>query len=355
MKKKPLAKPKVASKKRPAPPRKPPEAPRVVVSLSERRGLVEAAWTAAEAAMWSGAQVTATTIDGVPVRVATVSSPRPLWWLVTRGLFADAGLELSLRLARGKDELAPPAFATAVLSRLIGYARKGRLAEGQIVAWPSPFGEGAETDLSAFALTADPSFGTLRTAHDAVPVLLAVGVTWDEARLVREWSPQGLLEVLGKLDPSLATTLDRASLLSSPRARLAIEQRVEREGSSMGLLVAERSELAGKDRFTWTLDAQTCDALLSLLKGRLGHRRPFTVRSSALSLEVQPGETDALSVQGRQATLKLTQPMARALRASLKPAPGRYRWDELPALTIEVVPGTELRPAATTPAVNVAP
>ncbi|MBL8921603.1 MAG: suppressor of fused domain protein [Myxococcaceae bacterium] len=310
--------------------------------------------TAAEAGRWAGAPVTVSPLEGVELRVGAVATPgRPLWWAVTRGLFAQSGLELSLRLPRGKDELTPPPFLAPVMTKLIGFAREGRLTEGQVVEWPRPFGPGVETDLGVFALTIDPAFGTIRTAHDAVPVLLAVGLTADEARLVREWSPQGLLEVLARLDPTLSTSVERASLLSSPRARQAIEQRVEREGSSMGVLVAERSELSGKDKATWTLDTRSCDALVSLLKGRLGHQRPFTVRSATSSVEVVPADSDAFTASGNQATLKLTQPTSRALRANLKPLPGRYRWDDLPNLTIEVKPGTELRPPPSTPAVNV--
>lgn len=343
---------KSASKGRKAPRTPPPPRPQSV-SLTERRGLVAAALTAAETSRWAGAAVTVSLIDGVEVRLAAVTVGRPLWWVLTRGLFEKTGLELSLRLPRGKDEQAPPPFLAPLLSKLIGFAREGRLAEGQLVEWPSPFGEGVETDLGVFAITVDPAFGTIRTAHDAVPVLLAVGLTGDEARLVREWSPQGLLEVLGKLDPTLSTAVERASLLSSPRARQAIEQRVDREGSSMGLLIAERSELSGKAHSTWTLDTRACDGLVSLLKGRLGHQRPFTVRSATSSVEVVPGETDSFTASGTQATLKLTQPSSRALRANLKPVPGRYRWDELPNLTIEVKAGTELRPAPSAPAVNV--
>ncbi len=231
-----------------------------------------------------------------------------------------------------------PAVFFPVLERLIGLARERQLHVGQIVRWPKPFGETTETDLEAFAITLDPSFGELRTAHDFVPVLLAVGLTGDEAKLVREWSPQGLLEVLARVDPTLSTTLDRGSLLASPRARQAIEQRVEREGSSMGVLQAAVSELTGKDRFVWKLDADAADAIMSLLKGRIGHQRPFTVKADGADLEVTPGDVPAISFDGEKATLKLTQTVARAVRSTLKARPGTYTWDALPALTVEVVP-----------------
>lgn len=307
----------------------------VKVSLAERRGLTLAALERAQALLWAAAKVTSATVGGVEVRVAALGS---IWALRTHGLAAAAGLEVALRLPRLKDEAHPPAWAFSVLERLIGLAREDGLSSGQVVRWPTPFGEGAQTDLEAFAIAVDLSFGEVKTEHDVVPVLLAVGITGDEVRLLREWSPEGLLEVLSKLDPTWSTALDRASLLASPRARQAIEQRVEREGSSMGVLQARVSKGAGKGRLVWTVDAETADAIVSLLKGRIGHQRPFLVRGGDFELELQPGDAPALSVEGARATLKLTQAMARNLRATLKARPGSYTWEGLPTLFVEVVP-----------------
>lgn len=313
-----------------------PPAPKV--SPTERRALILAALEAAQATHWGAGVVTTSTVGGVELRVTARSGAKPFWWLRTHGLSSVAGVELAMRVPQAKDEPQVPALFLPVIERLIGLARERQLHVGQIVRWPKPFGESTETDLEAFAITLDPSFGELRTAHDFVPVLLAVGLTGDEARLVREWSPQGLLEVLSKVDPSLSTTLDRGSLLASPRARQAIEQRVEREGSSMGVLQAAVSELSGKDRIVWKLDADAADAIMSLLKGRIGHQRPFVVKSDASDLEVTPGDLPAITVEGEKATLKLTQTVARAVRSTLKARPGTYTWDALPALTVEVVP-----------------
>lgn len=330
-----VTKPVRAAKKTVAAPVAPP-APKV--SPAERRALFLAALEAAQALHWTTSVVTTSTVGGVELRVASKAGPKPFWWLRTHGLSSVAGVELAMRVPQAKDEPQVPAVFFPVLERLIGLARERQLHVGQIVRWPKPFGETAETDLEAFAITLDPSFGELRTAHDFVPVLLAVGVTGDEARLVREWSPQGLLEVLSKVDPTLSTTLDRGSLLASPRARQAIEQRVEREGSSMGVLQAAVSEVTGKERVVWKLDADAADAVMSLLKGRIGHQRPFLVKGEASDLEVTPGDVPAISIDGEKATLKLTQTVARAVRSTLKARPGTYTWDALPALTVEVVP-----------------
>lgn len=308
------------------------------VTLSERRGLVLSALEAAQTLQWGLAPVTGASVGGVEIRVAAIARPRPFWWVRSHGLSSSVPAEVVLRVPRAPGESQPPAWSFPVLERLIAFAREGELAPGQIVRWPKPFGEGTETDLDAFAIAIDPSFGVITTAHDTVPVLLAVGVTNDEVRLVREWSPEGLLEVLAKLDPTLSTTLDRASLLASPRARQAIEQRVEREGSSMGVLQARVCEgVVNKTSLSWKIDVDTADAILSLLKGRIGHQRPFIVRAATFELEFQPGDAPALTFDRLKATLKLTQTMARNLRATLKARPGTYTWEGLPALSLEVV------------------
>lgn len=332
-------KPAAAVKRQPRPavpsPPRPPE-----VSQAERSALVVRALEALEQQRWAGLPVTKATLGGAEVRLVSPPAPRPIWWLRTHGLFEAARLELSLRAPRTKEESQAPAWMAPVMERLIAFARQGRLSAGQVVRWELPFGAGAETDLEAFAIGIDPTFGTVTTPHDSVPVLLAVGIARDEARLVREWSSHALLELLGTVDPTLSTSLERGSLLASPRARQAIEQRVEREGSSMGVLDAQTSEVLGKEgKRLWRLDVESTDSLLSLLKGRIGHQRPVLVRAAGRpSVEVAPGDQPAFTVTDEGARLKLTQPVARALRATLRATPGTYTWPELPGLTLEVVP-----------------
>jgi hypothetical protein len=308
------------------------------VTAAERRQRLVAALEANLAQGFGGAAVTSLPVAGVDVKVATIAQPRPFWLLRTHGLALKAGVEVALRVPRAKDDTELPGWVSPVLERLVAHATDKRLSSGQIVRWPKPFGEGAETELEAFAIGVDPTFGTVTTPHDTVPVLLAVGITGDEERLVREWSPHALLEVLSRLDPTVATTLDRPSLLASPRARLAIEHRVEKEGSSMGVLQARVSTASMvKNAVSWKLDAEAAGIVVSLLKGRIGHQRPFTVKSDDFELELAPGDQPAVSVEGNKASLKLNQVTARNMRATLKPRPGTYAWETFPNFTLEVV------------------
>jgi len=126
-------------------------------------------------------------------------------------------------------------------------------------------------------------------------------------------------------------------LLTSPRARQAIEQRVEREGSSMGVLLARVSVASGAERVTWTLDVDAAETVMSLLKGRIGHQRGFVVRSENFEVELTPSNQPGVTVEHARASLRLTQTTARQIRAVLKPRPGTYLLEAFPALTLEVV------------------
>jgi hypothetical protein len=310
----------------------------VKVTAAERRQRLQQALEANLAQGFGAAALTSLSAGGVELKVAAVQQPRAFWLVRTHGLAFKAGLEVALRVPREKDQVELPAWVAPVIERLLAHAQNQVLSAGQVVRWPRPFGEGVETELEAFAIGVDPAFGTVTTPHDRVPVLLAVGITGDEERLVREWSPHALLDVLSRLDPTMGTALDRPSLLASPRARLAIEQRVEKEGSSMGVLQARVSAAsAGKNAVSWKLDAESAGIVVSLLKGRIGHQRPFLVKSDGFEVELAPGDQPAISVDGHKASLKLNQVTARHMRATLKPRPGTYSWETFPNFTLEVV------------------
>jgi hypothetical protein len=296
--------------------------------------LLEAARAEAEH-HWATGLIRSTQRGALELRSVKVERPKPFWAVVTRGLSHRAGVELGVRVEASASEAMPPDWAFELVEHLAARASEVTLSAGHVLRWEGVFRQ--QTDLDAVALIDDPWFGAIETPHDRVPVLLAIGITRDEARLVREWSPQALAEILRHVDPTLCTSLDRPSLLSSPRSRSAIEQRVEREGSSMGVLTARVSSTSGKSSICWKLDVDTADALVSLLKGRIGHQRSFVVKSASEEVEVAPGQAPTFGVEGDRTTLTLTQPFARSMRATLRSTPGRYVFADLPSLAIEVV------------------
>lgn len=278
-------------------------------------------------------------VGEVTVGVAACRAPKPHWLYVTTGLWPRS-VELCLKVPQWTEEPSPPAWASGAFRTLVGIAASPEgpsLTDAQVVTLGVPFAPGSE--LTSFAFIDEPTLGTVVTPYDSVKPLLAVGLTRDEERIVREWSPTALLEVLGQADALLATDLERSSLLLSPRARTHIEQRVEREGSSLSVMWAARSSLVAQPQgSTWSLSANAVETFVSLLKGRIGHHRGFAVHAAgSTTVDVAPADRPSLVAVGASSRIELSQPAARQLRAVLRPKEGRYTIDSLPELIIEVV------------------
>ena len=316
----------------PVPPPPPP-------TEAERKAALGASHEALRQKLWGNAGALLTTIEEVSVRCAVVGRGRPHWHLLTEGL-AGKGYELSVRVQKEKEELAAPAWAAALLATLISRANAGQLYAdtNQVMVLAQGVAPGTDSELFGVVFTADPEAPAIITPHDKVTLLLAVPVTRDETRAVREWSPTGLVEVLAKVDPLLITLLDRPSLVQSPRARVLIEQRMEKEGSSLSTMTASTSQASKTGELvTWKLSVDGVDTLCSLLKGRIGHQRSFSVVSGASRVEVVNGDPSVAEFQKKQLTLRLTLVAARQVRSLLKARPGNYTFEQLPNFTLVVV------------------
>jgi hypothetical protein len=318
---------------------RPPAPPRAIPppSIQVRGEAVRSLWDSHLASL---SIVDRFAVGEVTVGVAAVRAPKPHWLFVTTGLWLR-GVELCLKVPHRAEDVGPPAWALDTVRTLVGHAASvdgPPLTSAQVLTLGAPFAPGSE--MTSFAFVAESTLGSVVTPHDTVHPLLAVGLTRDEERIVREWSPTALLEVLAQADALLATDIERSSLLLSPRARLHIEQRVEREGGSLSVMWAQRSSLvaAGPAATTWTLSSDAVETFVSLLKGRIGHHRGFSVHTAgSTSVDVIPADRPSLIMTGDAGRIELSQPAARALRAALRPRAGRYAIESLPELTIEVV------------------
>lgn len=342
---KPARKPAPAKRRSaPAAPPAPPPPPRA--TEAERREAIAIAAEQGREKLWLEQGQPLTTTEGVTIAFAQLNRGRPHWHLLTFGLGLD-GLELSMRVLKGKEELAPPAWPIALLTGLIGRVKAKTLAAetNQVLLLSQGVGPApeptvntpSEPDFVGLLFTPDPELPSLVTKHDTVPVLLAVPVTRDEVRAVREWSPSGLVEVLAKVDPKLVFDLERASLLQSPRARALIEQRIEREGSSLSTLTSESSSASRTGaKITWSLPLDAVETFVSLLKGRTGHQRPFAITSPTLTVDVVNADRPSVSLDGAVLTLKLSLVGARQLRSQLRLKAGTYAFDALPDFELVV-------------------
>jgi hypothetical protein len=136
----------------------------------------------------------------------------------------------------------------------------------------------------------------------------------------------------------LISWLDRPSLLSSPRARQLIEQRLDREGSSLSTMTAETSDATKSgELITWQLSVDAVETFASLLKGRTAHQRPFSVVCGEHRVEVVNGDPPSVELAGPVLTLRLTLVAARQIRSLLKPRTGTYTFEALRNFALTVV------------------
>ncbi len=233
-----------------------------------------------------------------------------------------------MRVTKRKEDFDAPEWAQALMQSLVARIQQGALvpAEHLVLQLQAPIAPGVDSELTALLFT---------------PIeagWLVVAVTSDEARLTREWSPSGLIDVLKKLDPRLMVDLERPSLLHEPRARAVIEQRVAQEGSALSSMGADTSHLSRVGAAsTWRLSASAVDTFVALLKGRIGHLRPFVVQSGNFRVDVVNADRPSVDVTPQGATLRLSLAAAQQLRAHLKAVPGRYSVDALPGFTLLVL------------------
>ena len=260
----------------------------------------------------------------VAIKSGLLTVGRPHWAFRTEGL----PQELTLRVLKRKEDFDAPAWGSALLASLVERLQRGEFtpAEHFVLQWPGPLAPGLASELSALI------FSPIDTGW------LVVAITRDEAQLVREWSPAGLLEVLRRLDPRLLIDLERPSLLQTPRARAVIEQRVAQEGSSLSSMSASVSQMSTAGAATtWRLSADAVDTFIALLKGRIGHLRSFVVNAPGQQIDVMSADRPGVEVTPKRATLKLSLVAARQLRATLRAAPGRYTSEALPGFTLLVM------------------
>jgi suppressor of fused-like protein len=193
------------------------------------------------------------------------------WHLVTLGL-ADQGFELTVRLARGDDEL--PTWAVDLLVSLAAYARRSGhgFADGHQIDLRGPIKLDASTGITAAAVTVDPALGTL----GEVQFLQLVGLTADELELCRSWRTSAVVELLRGRDRWLTTALDRPSLLDDPALREAAQAGVAAEGSALDELGVTTLGWHWRGRGTRrvlvvTLGAGAATALGPALRRKLTH------------------------------------------------------------------------------------
>lgn len=269
--------------------------------------------------------------------------PLPHWHYVGYGLsdlyensheaeHSGWGIELSFRLACAEDATQPPGWVLNFLQNLARYVdtRGNVFRSGDWMTANGPIALDQETRLCSMGFVLDPELGRIETPHGHVDFIQVVGLTQAEERAAKRWSAGALLEALSADMPLWITELTRPCLLDQASLRAEVENGIQRDGSSSGLLYADVLEWQQHKRLLRaplmevTLGARVVDDLLALLPLRLPYGRDFLLGGAGRLLSFQSAESNRVEATEDRLELHLTPSALQAMLASLRAKAGVY-------------------------------
>ncbi|HEV2543723.1 MAG TPA: suppressor of fused domain protein [Methylobacterium sp.] len=270
-------------------------------------------------------------------------APVPHWHFLTYGfseLYAKEndepqtsgyGFELTLRLRCDAEDVEPPAWVFGLFQNMARYVfSSGNVfSEGEQMSANGPIARDEPTAMTYVAFARDPELAPITTPFGRLTFLQVVGLTEDEADAARRWHIGKLLDIFGSVLPLLVTDLRRPSLLGRPEIRRSVDEGIARDGSSSGLLFVEQLSWScadgptGRPTYTVTIGTSPIADLIAILPLRLPFGRDLVLFGSNL-VRLEPGEETSVAEESDGLVLRLSEPTARALSATLKPEPGTY-------------------------------
>jgi hypothetical protein len=287
----------------------------------------------------------------------------PHWHIVSYGLSelyakelddtttSGYGFELTIRVRRGPDELAPPNWALNLLQELARYVfETGNVFEpGHNLDLNGPLGGDPQTQVTGALFAEDPELPAMDTKNGRVGFVQVVGVTGDELRAATGWKASRFLEVLGQSLPLWITDVGRKSILLDPAIAELVERRADEEGSSMGALYVDVLRFAKKGLVSRTLEitmgAQAVELVARMMRRRLLFRQPLVLLSRGTRVAFTPADSPSWKMDADGLVISVPADLARAIAAELQPRAGRYSFAPLPGVSIQVEK-TEIKDAA---------
>jgi hypothetical protein len=288
-------------------------------------------------------------LDGISAYRA--EHERAHWHLVSYGLSelylkeredpstSGYGFELTFRLAREAAETHPPPWALDMLQNLARYVfDSGKVLEpGHHLNANGPIARDRATRLRGLLFVADPELPPIETPNGRVEFVEAVGVTLDELVAIEAWDGPRFAELVAAHHPLFITDLARGSLLDDPETAASVTHAIERDGSSMGAFSTERLHVAGDARgLELTVSANVAGYIGRLMRGRLLHERPLTVRAPQVEVLFEPAPVAEWKRDGEALVVDTTPALAHEIAETVAARPGVYAFRALPGFTIRV-------------------
>jgi hypothetical protein len=286
--------------------------------------------------------------------------PPPHWHFVSYGMselyakesqnqeFSGFGYEFTMRLARDPAEEKPPIWPIGLMQNLARASYEGGSVFGQ---WHTlnangPIALETDTKLTAVVFVRDPQLPPIDTPHGRVEFLQIAGMTAEELAAKNAWDSEKLVGLLALDNPLLVTDLARASITDSPQTLGLIEEGIDRDGSSCGMLYLDSltwRKTPLLKRFTIHVGAANAEPVARLLRGRTLHGRPFSLHgreAAVVEIAFEPAERAEVVMDepAKRLVVRLSPAAARELMTKLRPQRGAVELAELPGLTVQIEP-----------------
>ncbi|WP_166244056.1 suppressor of fused domain protein [Paenibacillus turpanensis] len=284
--------------------------------------------------------------------------PVPHWHFVTFGFselyekesddaeHSGYGFELTFRLKREENEEEPPGWALNLLQNMGRYVfNSGNIFRpGDYLDANGPICLGEDTELTALAFVEDPELPEADTPNGRVQFLQMVGITRCELEAMQIWNTRGLLKTCEEYMPRYLTDLARDSFMRMPEVADAVQQGMERDGSSTGFLYVDqlgwepaKKRLFGRIPASLRIGAKQAEIVGKLLAGRILKEKSLYMTGPDIQVVFEPGEKAGFEEGEDEVRIRLDKTSAAELSRVLQPKEGAVSLSSFKGLTVQIV------------------
>lgn len=249
------------------------------------------------------------------------------------------GFELTFRLRATAGEETPPGWPINLLQNLARYVfSSGNVFEAaHYMDLNAPIMAGSDTAIRAIAFARDSQLPRqIDTPNGRLQFLQVVGITLDELSTIKRWNAETFLQLAASRLPGLVTDLDRRSLLDDASFAAAVEQGVQRDGSSTAFLFPSVLSWAEEQGLTVTVGANAVRDVIAVLPARVPFGRELMIATRESQLMFVARDNAAWSIIEGNLVVALAPADAQELARVLAPKAGQYRIAALPDVVFQV-------------------
>jgi hypothetical protein len=207
------------------------------------------------------------------------------------------GFELTFRLKRETEE-DPPLWPVDLMQSLARYVFESGnpFAAGHGISVGGTIAHHLDSELTAITFIDDPELGAIETPYGRASFLQIVPLTEDEFEARKRWSTDELLALMRGGNPLLVTDLGRGSILNDESVRAAVEAGVQRDGSSLGEMLANVAWSEENGRYRVKIGVREATELVRAIGSRLQHNREFGLLGDEQGVAIFPSDEPAITV-----------------------------------------------------------